>query len=861
MLGWIFKKNTSTDTVADPPVPVAPARTLPTEPAFATDWASEMQAAQGSAEALLALARRPGVPVDVQQAAIEGVTDEAALKRAEREWRGQDRRLHRLVKQRHLAQVAQREARERATQLLAAAEALQGESPIPTNRLVELDRGWQSLDLAWLEPEQVARYTALRDRLTALTRERGDESLRLQRWAEEARCSGDALMQAMTEAATGSTTRDPLAAAATAARAAAESAPELDAAQAPLAALQAVLALAQAFGSHLTLMDALMAATGPAVADRLADWDARLPLADARLGALLSQQVTNWRSARDAERSGRRSAQRMDKRDRQRASSLALDDTLTRALDAGEAALAEGHLADAHRHLLAIDEGLAGTAAPAALASRIGQLQADVARLKGWQHWAGGVARDELVRQAEALAEVSLRDPATRSVKLSVRQQAEVIDEMRARWKELDRLGGATSRALWQRFDSALKTAWQPVAEHQARQREAREQNLQARVALIEVLDAVRLPADDDPAPPDWRAIAAALEQSRGEWRKLGPLEYTVPHQARDGLQQRLEAATARLESPLTAARRVAQAARERLVARARALAEQAVAGTAGRDSIDRVRELQAEWQQQAKTLPLARAAESALWADFKAALDAVYGAREAAFQARDAQFKAGAAERLTLIERLEGLDPDAPAAALKRTLAELDAQWQHAAPPPRDEVAALDSRWRTARTRWLDHLAGSARRAWHAQCDLLSARLAMCDAADDHADANAAHSALLAQWPDLPALAPAWSEALKRRLGVAQGSAAAGGRAATDALMLQLEMAAGLASPAAHDAARRELKLRALKSTLEGRQNATAAGPAKLLADLLEHGPLDAWQRLRLAAIVDGLRRGEPLP
>ena len=49
-----------------------------------------------------------------------------------------------------------------------------------------------------------------------------------------------------------------------------------------LAALQAVLGLAQAFGSHLTLMDELMAATGPATAERLAAWEGRLPLPDAR---------------------------------------------------------------------------------------------------------------------------------------------------------------------------------------------------------------------------------------------------------------------------------------------------------------------------------------------------------------------------------------------------------------------------------------------------------------------------------------------------------------------------------------------------------------------------------------------------
>ena len=73
--------------------------------------------------------------------------------------------------------------------------------------------------------------------------------------------------------------------------------------------------------------------------------------------------------------------------------------------------------------------------------SRIDAVQAEYTRLKGWQHWGGGLARDELVLQAEALAAATLGEPGADIVKLSIRQQAEVIDDLRARWKELDRLG------------------------------------------------------------------------------------------------------------------------------------------------------------------------------------------------------------------------------------------------------------------------------------------------------------------------------------------------------------------------------------------------------------------------------------
>ena len=90
-----------------------------------------------------------------------------------------------------------------------------------------------------------------------------------------------------------------------------------------------------------------------------------------------------------------------------------------------------------------------------------------------------------------------------------------------------------------------------------------------------------------------------------------------------------------------------------------------------------------ASWQQQARSLPLQRAIENALWSDFKSAIDSIFAARDAAFNARDAEFKAHAAERQTLTQRLEALSKETPEAQLKRTLAEVQGQWQRCGPAP----------------------------------------------------------------------------------------------------------------------------------------------------------------------------------
>src|SRR5258706_825921 len=127
MLDWMFKKNDAPG--ADAP---ADAAAQPAAPE-GTDWQLKLQAAIGDDDALLALARE-GAPVDVKVAAIGALASEAALKLAEREYRDHDRRVHRLAKQRHLAQVARRETDEEAVRLIEAARALVGETLIPTNR-------------------------------------------------------------------------------------------------------------------------------------------------------------------------------------------------------------------------------------------------------------------------------------------------------------------------------------------------------------------------------------------------------------------------------------------------------------------------------------------------------------------------------------------------------------------------------------------------------------------------------------------------------------------------------------------------------------------------------------------------------
>lgn len=784
MLSRFFKKREGADAPKATPAPhpgpdPKEARAKQADDAR-TQWLPRVQAALGDDAALLLIAQT--APLwEVKLAAVEALAAEESLKQAERELRGQDSRVHRVAKKRLVAAVAQREARSGAQAVIDDASNLLSETPLPANRLVAIDRGWQALDASLLTPEQVARFAELRERLNTVLREEGEAQQRLQqeqqqRLAEQAR-------QAQADE------------------------------EARLAALAAL----------------------PPVAEPEPELEAVAEVAPPPPPkALLTPE--------------------------QRAQ---LDSVLSQA----EAALAEGQLSEMQQRLQDVDntfEALKGISVSDKLRARHQALHAERVRLKGWQQWGGARALDSLVDEAEALARATLAaaDPeAVNPPKLRLKPHADSIQALRARWKEIDRLGAPLNQALWQRFDAALQTAYVPVAAQQAALKAQRQENLQAREALLATLDAV--PLGDMPENPaehaaHWKEPLRALNQFQLAWRQLGPIEHTVPSAAKNALLQRLNQSVERIEAPLNEARRVAQAERERLVARAEALVQELARNPATRDAPQRVRELQAEWQQHARSLPLARAVEGALWARFRAATDAVFAQREAAFSARDAELAANLAAREALIERLTTIDLDTtPVAEMQRALGEADRAWRQPVEVPRAAVNAIEARFLEARAAVAQAVAESAQKRWHAQCDNLVAKLALCEEREAATD----DSALAERWAALEALPTAWEKPLVQRWSQppAPGPLTA---AACDEMLLQLEAALDLPASAESLAARRDLKLRALKDALEGRSAQTqdpVAQRAQWFAAALRQSGTSAVQRERLRALISVLRLAQP--
>jgi hypothetical protein len=803
----------------------------PAEPLVAPEheWQARLQAALGDDAALLALAGEAQA-IDIKLAAVAALSSEAALKQAEHEFRTHDRRVHREAKQRYLAAVTLRESRQTADALIAEATALTSETMIPANRLVELDQAWRALDAALLEESQRSHFAGLQAKLAEHVRESGERKRSLDRWASEARHALDQWHAQVANPGNAALTTQELLAVLTASSAALRDThatlPSLAPTPAETKSIAAVTgALESALQQHLMLEEGLKLA-----------------------------EVTQQQNDQKQQHQEKHKEQKAAKQAQTKAQQEAQMKALLEVIEAAEAALAAGHVADAIKHLPTLQAATETGHPVPALHSRIEKLQAEIVRLKSWQRWGGGRVRDELVAEAETLAQSVAATEQAGATKVPVAQLEKYIDQLRERWKELDRLGGATGKPLWQRFDTALKAAYVPVAAHKSHLKEVRLENLAVREKLLVALDAVRVEPDETGAAPDWKQAAQTLHQLQTEWRKLGPLEHTVPHKKVAAMDQHLKTSIARIQDALQSVHGTAKAEREQLVARAKALSQHAGA----RDLMTRLRDLQAEWQRHARSLPLPHKLENALWAEFKAATDAVMNEREAAFSARKSEFATNNAAREALIARLTALTEDTPTADLRRTLSAVDSEWRSAGEMAKDQAARLTARFHAARDRVQELIAGSARRIWSRSCDALLAKLALCDEREANAAGEpTATPELEGRWAELPALPARWEQAVQTRFKVS----AVNNNQSLNKLLLQLESALEIPSPPAVEAERRQLKLLALKNALESRsiEPAGKSDIETLSVAIFASRNFNGEQKSRLASIVEALRRAGP--
>jgi hypothetical protein len=492
-----------------------------------------------------------------------------------------------------------------------------------------------------------------------------------------------------------------------------------------------------------------------------------------------------------------------------------------------ESALDQGLLQQAEK----VDKRLRELTAQPRHAARLAQLRAELARLSAWARWGGNVSREELAKAAEDLA----------AQPHEARELARRIAALRAHWKELDAHAGPAPKALWERFDNACGTAYAPAAAHFAQQAQVRKDNAAAALALLAQVEQAQA------SVRDVKTVAAFVQQCEAAWRRLGP----VDRKEKKTLDARFETALAALRAPLDEARRTETARREGLIAQVEALQ------AADRGALDRLKQLQASWQDGARSLPLARREEQALWQRFRAACDAVFAQRKQAAGEADGVRRAALMAGEALCARLEQAGADADA-----VLRDVRQQWQALGELPRAQAAKLEQRYRNAVAALEQRRADVKSARLQSLRKTADDRLALCAALDAalvsdggiDADDWRAHWAALDGKPDA---------AMARRFEGALAAAASGRDAYVAQLragaarfahdLLRLEIMAGQPSPAEHQAARLQVQVEVLRQSLRDGQGAASAVSLRDALYAMPCADADATARLIAASAALG--------
>ena len=253
---------------------------------------------------------------------------------------------------------------------------------------------------------------------------------------------------------------------------------------------------------------------------------------------------------------------------------------------------------------------------------------------------------------------------------------------------------GANAVGNLQALVDRLQALSRSVGELTEKQSEEAKAQLDAaiaeRAAIVEEVEAL---AAQDPAKAQWKQTTAQLDALFARWQKHQQEGPRLPKGEANELWKRFRAARTTIEqhrkaffAELDTVHRDARTAKQGLVERAEALASQGAGG------IPAYRGLLDEWKQAGRA---GKRYDDALWAKFKAAGDALYGAK-AEVDARDnEEFEGNLQQKLALLDEAETILTITERGAARERLTAVQLRWDEIGKVPRDRVKPIEDRLR----------------------------------------------------------------------------------------------------------------------------------------------------------------------
>jgi len=224
---------------------------------------------------------------------------------------------------------------------------------------------------------------------------------------------------------------------------------------------------------------------------------------------------------------------------------------------------------------------------------------------------------------------------------------------------------------LDRRLEALADTLKDASAQEAAASREAVVEAAREREAIVETVEAL---AAQNPQKTQWKTTTQQLNDAFAQWQDHQQNGPRLPKNEAQALWKRFRNARTTIErhrreyfAELDDAHRAARDAKTRLVERAEALAPK------GEDGIPAYRNLLDEWKASGRA---GKRVDDSLWARFKAAGDALYGARAERDATEAAESLPKIAAKKELLERAQAVAEEADLGKARALLTQIQREW-----------------------------------------------------------------------------------------------------------------------------------------------------------------------------------------
>lgn len=428
-----------------------------------------------------------------------------------------------------------------------------------------------------------------------------------------------------------------------------------------------------------------------------------------------------------------------------------------------------------------------------ALEHRLQACTPHLGELRNWRRWGTNRARENLCEEVEGLIGLE-KDPV---------EIAQQIKRARATWQALHGTAGSAPRSLWQRFNDACERAYAPCQAYFESQARERQENLEKKRGICERLEQFEVNTDWDRA--DWRAVDRFRREAQNQWRQIGP----VNRKDQKTLERRYSQALGQINSHLNQERERDLHRRQALIRRVQGLVNSEDLRTA----IAAAKQAQAEWQ---PTVQISRHQEQALWREFRAACDAIFGRRQAERRSMDLERQTNLAAKSALCEELEGLiaEKEESIVRARNRVQQIQQEWDSVGWVPKTAYKPVEQRFTRALKQFEQRCQQQLRTDELRELQVLRDKAHLCGRIEALLTAEQPDGAVLVEqarqeWASLSGLRKSLEEPVRRRFDAACQAVIEGGQArqsllqtleanleSKKVLCLRLEILAGAETP-----------------------------------------------------------------